>query len=214
MSHPNQRKPESAGPSRSRRASSLSPAKEFERLQRSLELADAANHKRGRSRAKSQPPLSHLHHGTTLNSEEATSSKTISPRPTYATDPTSVRGQAPFRLKLDYIYSYDCFHYRIEELVHRAKSDGGSERVIVLFTAGDRDPSGKNDTWCNECNYLESLISKFKCPVEQPGYLVRVKVGTLEEWMSLSNPYRLDKTIKLKLEKNLLINYHLLQYTP
>jgi len=137
MSHPNQQKPESAGPSRSRRASSLSPAKEFERLQRSLELADAANDKRGRSHAKSQPPLSRLHNGTTLNAEEATSSKTIKPLPIYATDPTSVRDQAPFRLKLDYIYSYDCSHYRIAERVHRAKSDGVSERVIVSLTAGD-----------------------------------------------------------------------------
>lgn len=179
----------SAGPSHS-----VNPERELARIEKALKMADTAN-KKARRRTKSYAPLIHAYKKNTepefssLVERRSNSDNEIPiPRP---------RIHAPHLLKTEHIHSYEYFQFRIKELNQKTTSIGSTnEKIIVFFTANDK-PGRRSGTWCKDCNYVESLIAKFKIPKEDGSYLIRVKVGTLEEWKSPTNPYRTDPRIRL-----------------
>ena len=100
-------------------------------------------------------------------------------------------------LKEESITNYSQFYARIQSLTDKVSHQDTREQLILLFTA--TEIPGTDQGWCNDCNYLEAILTNFMRRASHlAGYLVRVKVGSLQEWTDISNPYRTDPKIHLK----------------
>jgi hypothetical protein len=117
---------------------------------------------------------------------------------------SSISSSQITRLKEETIANYAYFHFRVQCLVEKLKNLDSPEQVILMFT-GDEIPH-TDQSWCKDCNYLEGILSSFMRRAKHlAGYLVRVKVGSHDEWRDPSNPYRTDPKIRLKAIPTLLV---------